>query len=76
MVKLLELMERTSNIRTLPKRKGNCLSTMDTAVLERLESSRPETPEPGSRQGRRNGQLGVQLLDDEGLISEEVQFLE
>ncbi|PCH38095.1 hypothetical protein WOLCODRAFT_87839 [Wolfiporia cocos MD-104 SS10] len=32
-------------------------------------SPRPETPEPDSRQGRRNVAAGVQLLDDDGAIS-------
>ncbi|CCM02346.1 uncharacterized protein FIBRA_04441 [Fibroporia radiculosa] len=35
----------------------------------RMQSPRPETPEPDSRQGRRNGASGVQLLDAEGAIS-------
>jgi hypothetical protein len=34
---------------------------------------RPETPEPGAQQGRRNAQSsGVQLLDSDGSISEKV----
>jgi len=39
--------------------------------LEELRtlSPRPGTPEPDSRQGRRNGVAGVQLLDAEGAIS-------
>ena len=37
------------------------------------QSPRPETPEPDSRQGRRNPPPGVQLLDDEGSISEKVR---
>ncbi|CAL1704368.1 unnamed protein product [Somion occarium] len=37
----------------------------------RFQSPRPETPEPDSRQGRRNFRaLGVQLLDDDGAMSE------
>ncbi|KAI0934169.1 hypothetical protein AcV5_006104 [Taiwanofungus camphoratus] len=39
----------------------------------RVNSPRPETPEPDSRQGRRNGAAGVQLLDDEGAISEQLE---
>lgn len=35
-------------------------------------SPRPETPEPSSIQGRRNTETNVQLLDDEGIISDEV----
>ncbi|KAI0720966.1 hypothetical protein C8T65DRAFT_252787 [Cerioporus squamosus] len=38
------------------------------------QSPRPETPEPGSRQGRRNApEAGVQLLDDDGAISEQLE---
>ncbi|EPQ58210.1 hypothetical protein GLOTRDRAFT_35936 [Gloeophyllum trabeum ATCC 11539] len=40
---------------------------------ERFQSPRPETPEPGSRQGRRNAAPDVQLLDDDGAISEQVR---
>jgi hypothetical protein len=43
---------------------------MNTDSDARVQSPRPDTPEPGSRQGRRN--LGVQLLDDEGGISVQV----
>ena len=39
------------------------------------QSPRPETPEPDSRQGRRNPPPGVQLLDDEGSISEKVRAI-
>jgi hypothetical protein len=39
----------------------------------RIQSPRPETPEPESRQGRRNAQPGAQLLDDDGGLSEEVR---
>lgn len=46
---------------------------MNDGGLERFGSPRPETPEPGSRQGRRNAQPGPQLLDDEGCISEQVR---
>ena len=41
----------------------------------RIQSPRPETPEPESRQGRRNAQPGAQLLDDDGGISEQVRTL-
>lgn len=42
----------------------------------RVSSPRPETPEPDSRQGRRNAlAAGVQLLDDDGAISEQVSTL-
>ena len=38
------------------------------------QSPRPETPEPDSRQGRRNRpEAGVQLLDDDGAISLQVR---
>ncbi|EMD38421.1 hypothetical protein CERSUDRAFT_113578 [Gelatoporia subvermispora B] len=41
----------------------------------RLDSPRLETPEPDSRQGRRNiVEDGVQLLDDEGAISEQFEI--
>ncbi|EKM82753.1 hypothetical protein AGABI1DRAFT_111333 [Agaricus bisporus var. burnettii JB137-S8] len=36
-------------------------------------SPRPETPEPSSIQGRRNTETNVQLLDDEGIISDELE---
>lgn len=35
-------------------------------------SPRPETPEPSSIQGRRNTNTNVQLLDNEGAISDQV----
>jgi hypothetical protein len=38
----------------------------------RFQSPRPETPEPDSRQGRRNAQ-NVQLLDEDGAISDKVR---
>ena len=38
----------------------------------RVQSPRPETPEPYVAQGRRNAPVGVQLLDAEGVISEKV----
>ena len=38
------------------------------------QSPRPETPEPDSRQGRRNPpEAGVQLLDDDGAVSIQVR---
>lgn len=41
--------------------------------LARVQSPRPETPEPDSRQGRRNPRAaGVQLLDDDGAVSAQV----
>jgi len=40
----------------------------------RIHSPRPETPEPESRQGRRNAQPGAQLLDDDGGISEQLEY--
>lgn len=39
-----------------------------------VQSPRPETPEPESRQGRRNPQPGVQLLNDDGGISDAVSL--
>ncbi|KZT67700.1 hypothetical protein DAEQUDRAFT_728695 [Daedalea quercina L-15889] len=39
----------------------------------RMDSPRPETPEPATRQGRRNGVEGVQLLDDDGAISVQLE---
>ena len=38
----------------------------------RVQSPRPGTPEPSSRQGRRNNQPDAQLLDDDGAISQKV----
>lgn len=38
----------------------------------RVQSPRPETPEPYVAQGRRNAPVGVQLLDAKGVISEKV----
>lgn len=46
---------------------------MDSADASRVQSPRPETPEPASRQGRRNAQMDSQLFDDEGGISEKVR---
>jgi hypothetical protein len=40
----------------------------------RMQSPRPETPEPSSKQGRRNAQLDAQLLDADGAISDKVCF--
>ncbi|KLO12607.1 hypothetical protein SCHPADRAFT_929112 [Schizopora paradoxa] len=40
---------------------------------QRVQSPRPETPEPDSRQGRRNAETGVQLLDVEGRISDKFE---
>lgn len=46
---------------------------MDRMFEERFMSPRPETPEPDSRQGRRNvWPTGVQLLDADGAISQQV----
>ncbi|KAH9857008.1 hypothetical protein C2E23DRAFT_881495 [Lenzites betulinus] len=40
----------------------------------RTQSPRPETPEPDSRQGRRNPrEAGVQLLDDDGAVSMQLE---
>ncbi|KAG5727688.1 hypothetical protein E4T56_gene12286 [Termitomyces sp. T112] len=39
--------------------------------MDGAASPRPETPEPASKQGRRNA--GVQLLDDEGAISDQLE---
>ncbi|TFK54979.1 hypothetical protein OE88DRAFT_1710720 [Heliocybe sulcata] len=40
---------------------------------ERFISPRPETPEPGSRQGHRNAASGIQLLDEEGQLSDQFE---
>ena len=48
------------------------VSDFDPNESLRVQSPRPETPEPDSRQGRRNAEIGVQLLDDEGAISDKV----
>lgn len=46
-------------------------------VLSRINDPRPDTPEPSSRQGRRNGNsTDVQLLDDDGGISRQVCVLD
>ncbi|KAH8117330.1 hypothetical protein DFH11DRAFT_1816471 [Phellopilus nigrolimitatus] len=39
----------------------------------RMQSPRPETPEPYVSQGRRNAPTGVQLLDNEGGISDKFE---
>ncbi|EIN07480.1 hypothetical protein PUNSTDRAFT_136160 [Punctularia strigosozonata HHB-11173 SS5] len=44
----------------------------DSFDFSRYQSPRPETPEPDSRQGRRNAQ-DVQLLDEDGAISEQLE---
>lgn len=41
-------------------------------IDSRMQSPRPGTPEPSSRQGRRNTQPDAQLLDDDGAISQKV----
>jgi hypothetical protein len=41
-------------------------------IDSRIQSPRPETPEPSSRQGRRNPQLDAQLLDADGAVSVKV----
>jgi len=42
--------------------------------FERIQSPRPQTPEPGARQGHRNNaQTGVQLLDVDGSISVQLE---
>ncbi|THG95256.1 hypothetical protein EW145_g7992 [Phellinidium pouzarii] len=45
----------------------------DSNDSSRVQSPRPETPEPYVAQGRRNAPAGVQLLDDEGAISEKFE---
>ncbi|KAF6765123.1 hypothetical protein DFP72DRAFT_986157 [Ephemerocybe angulata] len=43
-------------------------------VFARMSEPRPDTPEPSSRQGRRNGSSsGVQLLDNEGGVTAELE---
>ncbi|KAJ2913724.1 hypothetical protein MD484_g6685, partial [Candolleomyces efflorescens] len=44
-------------------------------ILARMSSPRPDTPEPSSKQGRRNGNNSqdVQLLDADGAISEKFE---
>ncbi|KAH7915001.1 hypothetical protein BJ138DRAFT_1078371 [Hygrophoropsis aurantiaca] len=47
---------------------------MDSATASRVQSPRPATPEPSSRQGRRNqDHADVQLLDDDGAISQKLE---
>ena len=48
------------------------MSEVDSTDLSRVQSPRPSTPEPSARQGRRNADANVQLLDAEGAISEDV----
>lgn len=48
------------------------LRDFDLDDASRVQSPRPETPEPDSRQGRRNTEKGVQLLDIEGRLSDKV----
>jgi hypothetical protein len=45
-------------------------------ILARMSSPRPDTPEPSSKQGRRNGNNSqdVQLLDADGAISDKVRY--
>ncbi|EJD05817.1 uncharacterized protein FOMMEDRAFT_104082 [Fomitiporia mediterranea MF3/22] len=45
----------------------------DSNESSRYQSPRAETPEPFVRQGRRNAPVGVQLLDDEGAVSEKFE---
>ncbi|KAF8447579.1 hypothetical protein L210DRAFT_2804296 [Boletus edulis BED1] len=49
--------------------------TTDTThnIVSRVQSPRPGTPEPSSRQGRRNAQQDAQLLDDDGAISQKFE---
>lgn len=47
-------------------------STMPSTIDSRVQSPRPGTPEPSSRQGRRNTEPDAQLLDDDGAISQKV----
>lgn len=51
------------------------MSKIDTGIdsdIARVYSPRPDSPEPDSRQGRRNAPHDVQLLDGEGSISDQV----
>ena len=48
------------------------MSEIDSADLSRVQSPRPSTPEPSARQGRRNADSDVQLLDSDGAIGEKV----
>jgi hypothetical protein len=56
-------------------RRPTSVETWSYSVMSSRQSPRPDTPEPGSRQGRRNAQPGVQLLDDDGAISDQVRGL-
>ena len=62
-----------------PSKPGGSLLAMEVVRMNydldsAVQSPRPETPEPESRQGRRNPQPGVQLLDDDGGISDAVSL--
>ncbi|KAH0827065.1 hypothetical protein J3R83DRAFT_4749 [Lanmaoa asiatica] len=50
-------------------------STINTSfnINSRVQSPRPGTPEPSSRQGRRNTEPDAQLLDDDGAISQKLE---
>ncbi|KAN0076961.1 hypothetical protein V8E55_010816 [Tylopilus felleus] len=49
-------------------------TTNTTHFDSRVQSPRPGTPEPSSRQGRRNHtQPDAQLLDDDGTISQKLE---
>ena len=52
------------------------VAEISDSEISRVYSPRPDSPEPDSRQGRRNPPPGVQLLDDEGSISEQVRPLD
>jgi len=49
------------------------LREFDLDDAQRVQSPRPETPEPDSRQGRRNTEAGIQLLDVEGRIGDKFE---
>jgi len=49
------------------------LTTHPSHNIARVQSPRPGTPEPSSRQGRRNAQQDAQLLDDDGAISQKLE---
>ncbi|KAG9318809.1 hypothetical protein JVU11DRAFT_911 [Chiua virens] len=48
-------------------------TTITNGFDSRVQSPRPGTPEPSSRQGRRNTQPDAQLLDDDGAISQKLE---
>ncbi|KAI9570491.1 hypothetical protein HD554DRAFT_335566 [Boletus coccyginus] len=48
-------------------------STTNASHISRVQSPRPGTPEPSSRQGRRNTEPDAQLLDDDGAISQKLE---